>query len=140
MTAVSAWAEKWTIASCVNILSQDEAVVRNIGIGLTCMCVMRFSSDKLWYKQINVTRVQHLNLCTHSSYQHYTGQLKSAIIYSFYYLFTYKLFQFGGRMFQDGDLKTWTSLETKLETWSEIYRNELEMKRTRSQGHAIIFS
>ena len=49
-------------------------------------------------------------------------------------------FQFGGRMFQDGDLKTWTTLETKLETWSEIYRNELEMKRTRSQGHAIIFS
>ena len=30
--AVSAWAEKWTIASCVNILSQDKAVVRNIGI------------------------------------------------------------------------------------------------------------
>ena len=32
VTAVSAWAEKWTMASCVNILSQDEAVVRNIGI------------------------------------------------------------------------------------------------------------
>ena len=108
--------------------------------GLTCMCVMRFSSDELWYKRINVTRVQHLNLCTHSSSQHYTGQLKSTIIYSFYYLFTYKLFQFGGRMFQDGDLKTWTALETKLETWSEIYRNGLEMKRIRSQGHAIIFS
>ena len=32
VTAVAAWAEKWTLASCVNILSQDEAVVRNIGI------------------------------------------------------------------------------------------------------------
>ena len=32
VTAVSAWAEKWTLASCVNILSQDENVVRNIGI------------------------------------------------------------------------------------------------------------
>ena len=32
VTVVSAWAEKWTMASCVNILSQDEAVVRNIGI------------------------------------------------------------------------------------------------------------
>ena len=51
-----------------------------------------------------------------------------------------KYFQFGGRMFQDGDLKTWTTLETKLGTSSEIYRNELEMKITRSQGHAIIFS
>ena len=30
--AVAAWAEKWTLATCVNILSQDEAVVRNIGI------------------------------------------------------------------------------------------------------------
>ena len=64
--------------------------------GLTCMCVMRFSSDELWYKRINVTRVQHLNLCTHSSSQHYTGHLKSAIIYSFYYLFTYKLFSVWG--------------------------------------------
>ena len=31
VTAVAAWAEKWTLASCVNILSQDEAVVRSIG-------------------------------------------------------------------------------------------------------------
>jgi len=31
VTAVAAWADKWTLASCVNILSQDEAVVRNIG-------------------------------------------------------------------------------------------------------------
>ena len=30
--AIAAWAEKWTLVSCVNILSQDEAVVRNIGI------------------------------------------------------------------------------------------------------------
>ena len=44
--------------------------------GLTCMCVMRLSSDELWYEWINVTRVQHLNLRTNSSSQHYTGQLK----------------------------------------------------------------
>ena len=30
--AIAAWAEKWTLVSCVNILSQDEAVVRNISI------------------------------------------------------------------------------------------------------------
>ena len=32
MMAVSAWAEKWTPALCVNFLFQDKAVVRNIGI------------------------------------------------------------------------------------------------------------
>jgi len=31
VTCVAAWAEKWTLATCVNILAQDEAVVRNIG-------------------------------------------------------------------------------------------------------------
>ena len=30
ITAVSVWGEKWTLAECVNILSQDEMVVRNI--------------------------------------------------------------------------------------------------------------
>ena len=30
ITAVSVWGEKWTLAECVNILSQDEKVVRNI--------------------------------------------------------------------------------------------------------------
>ena len=30
ITAVSVWSEKWTLAECVNILSQDEMVVRNI--------------------------------------------------------------------------------------------------------------
>ena len=46
--------------------------------GLTCMCVMRFSSDELCYKRINVTiRLQHLNLHTHSSSQHYTAQSSS---------------------------------------------------------------
>ena len=30
ITAVTSWGEKWTLAECVNILSQDEMVVRNI--------------------------------------------------------------------------------------------------------------
>jgi len=30
ITAVTVWGEKWTLAECVNILSQDEMVVRNI--------------------------------------------------------------------------------------------------------------
>ena len=30
ITAVSVWSEKWTLAECVNFLSQDEMVVRNI--------------------------------------------------------------------------------------------------------------
>jgi len=79
VTAVAAWAEKWTLASCVNILSQDEAVVRNIGIKHTelwrkasqfeskhdfrlytqwtdnYMCD-EVSSDELWYELIGVAK------------------------------------------------------------------------------------
>ena len=32
VTAVAAWTEKWTLALCVNILSQHKAMIRNIGI------------------------------------------------------------------------------------------------------------
>ena len=32
LTAVAAWTEKWTLALCVNILSQHKAMIRNIGI------------------------------------------------------------------------------------------------------------
>ena len=48
VTAVAAWAEKWTLASCVNILSQDESVVRNIGI----------KQSELW-RYVRLTRRVH---------------------------------------------------------------------------------
>ena len=30
-TAVSVWADKWTLSDCVNILSQNEKLVRGVG-------------------------------------------------------------------------------------------------------------
>lgn len=80
VTCLSTWAEKWTLAECVNILSQDVNIVRNIGRRDTELwrkanqfetkhdfklytqwsenyVCDEVSSEELWYELINLARL-----------------------------------------------------------------------------------
>ena len=44
VTAVAAWAEKWTLALCVNIFSQHEAMIRNIALASSIQTCLLYTS------------------------------------------------------------------------------------------------
>jgi len=72
VTCLSVWAEKWTLAECVNILSQNEQIVRNVGT----------QDSELWRKANQFESKHDFKLYTQWTENYYCDEVASEGLWS----------------------------------------------------------